>query len=79
MDLTPIYTSIEEMDDKVDKCLAYTEMILYLKEVSQSIGFKDTGITWKDNINKMIIQDSINEINSKIKELRNFVEFNVKH
>lgn len=79
MDLTNIYTSIEEMDDKTNKCLAYCEIILYLKEIVSSLNFKPTGVSWKDNINNMIIQDSVNEINAKIKELKNFVEFNVKH
>lgn len=79
MDLSNLYSSIEEMEDKVDKCLLYSEIILYLKDVAASIGFKDTGVQWKDLINKMIVQDTLTEINSKIKELRNFIEFNVKH
>ena len=67
------------MEDKLDKCVLYSEIILYLKDVATSIGFKDTGVQWKDLINKMIVQDTLTEINSKIKELRNFIEFNVKH
>ena len=79
MDFSNLYKSIEEIEDKVDKCLIYTEIILYLKDIRSSIGFKDTGVKWKDDINKMIVNDTIIEIDNKIKELRNFVEFNVKY
>ena len=34
MDLSNLYSSIEEMEDKVDKCLLYSEIILYLKDVN---------------------------------------------
>lgn len=79
MDLNSIITNIELMDNKTDKCLAYSEMILYLQALGEAIGFKETGVAWKDAINNMIRQDSIDDINKQIKILRNMIEFNVKH
>ena len=79
MDLHRIVNAIEEMDDTADRCIAYSEVILYLQQLKETVRFVGTGVPWKDDINNMIIDNLQQSINENIIDIRKFIEFNVKH
>lgn len=79
MNLNKLYEHIEGIKDVADRCIVYSEVIIYLKELKRVINFQQQDIPWKESINQQLLYDIRKELDDKIEEVRNFIEFNVKH
>lgn len=79
MNLNKLYESIEGIEDVADRCIAYSEVIIYLKGLKEVINFQQQDVQWKEIINQQLLYDIRKELDNKVKEVRNFIEFNVKH
>ena len=79
MDISDIVESIEQQDDKTDKCICYAEIILFLKDVYKSINYNDTGVVWKNRILERLNEESKKVLRELIEDLRKYIEFTVKY
>lgn len=79
MNLNKLYESIEDIKDVTDRCVAYSEVIIYLKGLKECINFQQQDTAWKELINKQLLHDIRRELDKKVDEVKSFIDFNVKH
>lgn len=77
MDLHDIIDSIEDIKDPIDRCVAYSEVLLHLKHLKEVIYFHKADAPFKDNINSKLINIMKAEIDEGIETVRKFIEFNI--
>lgn len=78
MDITEVLIAIEESDkSRVDKCVIYSDIILFLTGMRESFGIQDTGSKIKNLIAELITKAVKDECNSNIDKTKRFIELNL--
>lgn len=78
IDINDILERIEETDNsRVDKCVMYSEIVLFLQSWINSFEVRDTG----NKIHNVLLNRIITEINSQVSDLqdkvKNFIALNL--
>lgn len=78
IDINDILERIEETDNsRVDKCVMYSEIVLFLQSWINSFEIRDTG----NKIHNIVLKRIIAEINSQVlnlqDEVKNFIALNL--
>lgn len=78
MDITDVLTAIEETDkNRVDKCIIYSDIILFLTGFKENFGINDTGSKIKNMIGEIIVDELKNQCQINIDKTKDFIKFNL--
>ncbi len=77
MNIDHIINDIENLPEIADRCIFYSEVILYLKDVKANYYFIESSIQWKNDIRADIIKDVHDGIDNNITKLKEMIKLNV--
>lgn len=72
MNIDDIIVMLEDKKDKIDRAIAYAEVISYLKSLKAVVRFDESNSNWKNHINDSIVNlitDDINKSLVRIEEM----------
>ena len=80
MDIHDIIEEIQDrVPDKADRIMYLAEICLFLKEVKESIGFKEADKPWKDIILKRLAAENKKMLGEKLKEVKKVINLNIEN
>lgn len=78
MDITNILETIEETDySRVDRCVVYSDIILFLQGFKNNFGVADTGSKLKNAVADIIIKSIKDECDKNIETVKKFINLNL--
>lgn len=78
MSITDILQRIEETDySRVDRCIVYSDLVIFLEDFIKHFGVQETGNKLKDAIVSAIIEEIKKQCNENIDEIKNFIALNL--
>lgn len=78
MNITDILQRIEETDyTRVDRCIVYSDLVIFLEDFIKNVRFQETGNKLKDAIISSIMGEIKKQCNENIDEIKNFIALNL--
>ena len=78
MDITDVLQTIEETDyDRVDKCIVYSDIILFLTGFKEGFEIRDTGSKIKNLVAEMIRDELKKQCDNNIEKVKSFIQLNL--
>lgn len=77
MNLDKIINDVEEIPDITDRCIAYANVISYLKRLRAVYYFNDSEVEFENDINKLLLDKQHCEIDNAINKIKEMITINV--
>lgn len=78
MNITDILQRIEETDySRVDRCIVYSDLVVFLEDFKKHFGVQETGNKVKDAIVSIIVEEIKRQCSENIDEIKNFIALNL--
>lgn len=78
MEITDILVKIEETDmGRVDKCIIYSDIVMFLKNFRDNFEVHTTGDKIKDFVAQAIVKELKSQCEHNIDEVKNFIALNL--
>lgn len=79
MNINEIIDGIENKDDIVERCISYSEVILFLKSIKNYHVPIENPANWKDEITNKIINGIHVNVDKAINEVKDMIKANVEY
>lgn len=78
MDINEILVKIEETDmGRVDKCIIYSDIVMFLRNFRDNFEVNTTGDKIKDFVAQSIVKELKRQCEKNIDEVKNFIALNL--
>jgi len=79
MDISNILTTIESNPNRTERCIFLCELIIYLKELKNTINFIPNKVDWRNAINQQMKYDIDKSIDKELKLANDILTANLEN